>query len=237
MFTLGFLTAASADVATVDNFTVILNGATIFSDSFGAGLTLAGGNIPGTILPSGQNFSNGMPANYNVIGTVTETGNKAILDTARGALTDFGPPYPPFYLNDADVQTGPPTSPLSLTPNDAFRTTALFDVTVPPTLGGFYQVELSNASNMGPGDIISVDVHNCSPGGPVPAEQCGSATGPVIQLYDANFAVNPTIRTLIAQTPLDASNQQILLELSHPTPAHPMFSGRMLTLTAASRVP
>ena len=42
------------------------------------------------------------------------------------------------------------TNPISLTRSDAFKTTALFDLTVPQTVGGFYQVELSDrvASNM-----------------------------------------------------------------------------------------
>jgi hypothetical protein len=77
IFTLGFLTAASAEIVTIDHFAVTLNNAPLFDDSFGAGLTLVGGNLPGKILPSGQNFSNGTPANYGVIGTLTETGNKA----------------------------------------------------------------------------------------------------------------------------------------------------------------
>ena len=66
---------------------------------------------------------------------------------------------PPFFgavnLNGADVVTGPPTvggvpNPVYLTRNDAFKTTALFDLTVPQTVGGFYEVELSDrvASNM-----------------------------------------------------------------------------------------
>ena len=44
IFTLSFLTAASADVVNVDNFAVTLDGSTIFNDSSGASLTLAGGN-------------------------------------------------------------------------------------------------------------------------------------------------------------------------------------------------
>jgi hypothetical protein len=167
ILTLGFLTAASADVVNIDNFAVTLNGVPLlFSDSFGAGQTLTGGNPPGKILPSGLNFANGTPANYGVIGTVTETGNKGILDTALGAHVLQPPPFfGAVNLNGADVVTGPPTvggvpNPVSLTRNDAFKTTALFDLTVPPTVGGFYQVELSDrvASNMGMGDVLSVMV-------------------------------------------------------------------------------
>ena len=44
IFTLGFLTVASADVINIDNFAVTRDGTPLFNDSFGAGLTLAGGN-------------------------------------------------------------------------------------------------------------------------------------------------------------------------------------------------
>jgi hypothetical protein len=220
IFTLGFVKAASADVATVDNFTVILNGTTIFSDSFGAGLTLAGGNPPGATLPSGQNFSNGTPANYGVIGTVTEAGNKGILDSALGG--NFGGVA---SLNNTDLQTGPPTSPFSLTQNDAFTTTALYNLSVPSNVGGFYQIELtsSTASNSGDatGDVISVDVCTSSQFGGI--LRCGSATGPIIQMFDRNFDANTG--TVIGQAPLVTSNQQILFELSHPTPGTPDVFG------------
>jgi hypothetical protein len=103
----------------------------------------------------------------------------------------------------------------------------LFDLSVPQAIGGFYQLEFSNrvAENMGNGDVISVSVHNCSPGGPNSPEVCGSATSTVIQLFDANFGTNPVTRTLIGQASLDPSNQQILLELSHPTPGIPDVVG------------
>jgi hypothetical protein len=178
ILTLGFLRAASANVVNIDHLAVTLNGAPLFDDSFNAGLTLAGGNLPGAILPSGQNFSNGTPANYAVIGTVTEAGNKGILDSALGAPLVLPPPFlGAISLNNADVLTGPPTvggvpNPISLTPSNAFTTTTLFDLTVPAS--GFYQVELSDrvASNMGMGDVLPVALTNCLPG----VADCGSAT-------------------------------------------------------------
>ena len=63
---------------------------------------------------------------------------------------------------------------------------------------------------MGKGDVLSVLVANCLPG----VGGCGSNSGPIIRMNDANFADNTG--TVIATAPLDASNQQILLELSHP---------------------
>ena len=100
-----------------------------------------------------------------------------------------------------------------MTRNDAFTTTALFDLTVPPTVGGFYQVELSDrvASNMGKGDVLSVGVTNCLPG----VGGCGSNTGAILGMADVNFANNTA--TTIALVPVVTSNQQILLKLSHPT--------------------
>jgi len=75
IFALGFLEPASADVATMDEFTLIRDGTLIFDDTFGAGTTLAGGT--GAMLPSGLLFPGGSSAaNYHVMGTVTETGNR-----------------------------------------------------------------------------------------------------------------------------------------------------------------
>jgi hypothetical protein len=228
IFTVGYLTAASADVVNIDHFAVTLGGAPLFDDSFGASQTLIGGNPPGKILPSGQNFSTGTPANYGVIGTLTETGGKGILNTALGAHVLQPPPFfGAINLNSSHVLTGPPTvggviNPLSLTPNDVFKTTGLFDVTVPTTVGGSYQLDFSTNApeNMGKGDVLSVTVRNCLPGVAV----CGSDTGPFIQMIDANFAAN-TPSTVVGQAPLDTSNQEILLELSHPTVGIPDVFG------------
>jgi hypothetical protein len=212
VFALGFPTAASADVVNMHNFGLTLNGSTVFTDAFGVNQVLAGGN--GTVLPSGSNFSNGSPGLYLVMGTVTEAGNKAILDTAQGVhLVQTPPFFPSANANIATLLTGPPGSPFSLTPSQTFTTTGLFDLTVPSTPGGFYQINLSDrvASNMGLGDVISVAVDNCTPN----VFQCKGNSGPYVQLIDAN-ALTHTIVT-IAQAPLDTNNQVILLELSHPT--------------------
>jgi hypothetical protein len=212
IFVLGFLEPASADVATMDEFTLTRDGTLIFDDTFGPGNTLVGGT--GAVLPSGLLFPDGSSANYHVMGTVTETGNQAILDTALG---DHIVQPPPFFsainLNDADLLTGPPSGPFSLTPSDTFKATGLFDLSVPPTVGGFYQLELSGrvASNMGNGDVLSMQVVNCGPA----EAACGSNTGPFVRLQDANFANNTT--TTIAEVPLDTSHQQILFELSRPS--------------------
>jgi hypothetical protein len=147
------------------------------------------------------------------MGTVTETGSSAILDTAQGAhVIQTSPFFQAINLNSAVLLTGPPSSPFSLTSTGTFSTAGLFDLSVPATPGGFYQVELSDrvATNMGKGDVISMQVFNCSPSVDI---ECGSNTGPFIRLQDANFANNT--RALIGEAPLVTSNQQILLELSH----------------------
>ena len=55
LFTLGFLKAASADVAVMDEFTVTRSGIPVFDDKFSAGLPLVGGT--GAVLPAGTTFS------------------------------------------------------------------------------------------------------------------------------------------------------------------------------------
>jgi hypothetical protein len=211
LFTLGFLRAASADVATMDDFAVTLNGGTVFNDTFSINQTLVGGF--GGVVPSGLTFPDGSAALYSVLGTVTEAGHKAILDTAQGALLIQTPPFfPQAKATGTTLLTGPPGSPFALTPNVTFSTTGVYDLTVPPTTGAFYQVLLSDRApqNNFLGDVISMAVVNCGPD----TFQCSGA-GPFIQLIDANALTN-TIDA-VAQAPLDTSNQEILLELSHPT--------------------
>ena len=221
MFAPGVLTAASADVAYIDEFKVTLGPTTspivTFDDTFSLNQTLAGGAPPGTPLPSGVNFSDGTtPGRYIVIGTLKETGNKGVLDTAQGALA-LGPGKNAIKLNSADLLTGAPTSPYSLTQNSTFTTTGLFDLTKPSAPEGFYQLELSTrvASNHGMGDVISVQVKNCAPG--VPGCMGVTSPGYFVQLQDANFATG--ISHTIDQQPLDTNNQKILLELTKPDPS------------------
>ena len=228
IFAPGFLTVASADVAYMDDFKltgVSLTSAPFsFNDMFSLNQTLAGGAPPGKVLPSGVTFSDGVTqGNYAVIGTLKETGNKAVLDTAQGARA-LGPAGEVIKLNNIDLVTGPPTgpfsTPFSLTQNNIFMTTGLFDLTKPSTPGGFYQLELSDrvASNHGMGDVISIQVRNCSPN----LAGCTGVTSPgyFVQLQDANFATG-TSETINNRFPLDTSHQEIFLELSHPTAGDP----------------
>ena len=211
LFMPGFRTDASADVATMDEFNLTLNGPTVFNDNFSAGQNLVGGG--GSVLPSGQNFSDGSAGLYLVLGTATETGSKAILDTAQGDHVIQTPPFfPSASLNAVTLLTGPPGLPFSLNQGDTFTTSGLFDMSVPATPGGFYQINLSDRvqSNNGLGDVISVLVVNCAPN---VDETCGSRNGAFIQMINADALNNMT--DLIASVPLDTSNQQILLELSH----------------------
>jgi hypothetical protein len=174
------------------------------------------------VLPSGVNFSDGTPGRYIVIGTLNETGSNAVLNTAHGALVTQPPPFfGAIRLNDVDLLTGPPPNPFALTQNVIFSTSGVFNLTVPSTPGGLYQVELSDrvASNMGQGEVLSMAVHNCIAG----ESLCGSLTGPYIFLADANFATNTTVP--LGDAPLDTSNQEILLELNHPTAGDPTVDG------------
>jgi hypothetical protein len=221
MFTAAFPPGALADVVNMDSFGVTLNNAPIFNDTFSATQALTG-PAAGRNQFSGINFPDGTPANYNVMGTVTETGTKAILDTSLGAqVVQTSPFLQRIAINSAVLQTGPANSPFSLTESSPFTTSGVFGVSVPPTPSGFYQVELSDrvASNMGMGEVLSVQVHNCSPA----AAACGSLTGPYLLLVDANFLTNTSVSLGVA--PLDTSNQQILLELTHPIAGDPTVHG------------
>src|ERR1700724_2098120 len=78
---------AAGTVVNLDEFAIVRNGTTIFDDSFDRNTTLNGGS--GTVLPSGTTFSDGTPANYRVIGSISETtanNGQAQLNTANGLL-------------------------------------------------------------------------------------------------------------------------------------------------------
>jgi hypothetical protein len=220
MFTIGFVSIASADVVNLYNLNVALSGNPVitnpvFTDTFSANQVLAGGT--GTVLPSGLTYSDGTtPALYLVIGTVTETGSSpTVLNTAQGGQFAQSTPgfFPLVSINAPTLLTGSPGSPFALTQTGTFATSALFSVTPPPQGGGFYQVNLSNRvpSNNFLGDVISMEVTNCS------ATSCpgGIAPGPHILLTDANAAAGTVPQTL-ASVPLNTSEQQVLLELTKP---------------------
>lgn len=114
-----------------------------------------------------------------------------------------------------------PSGSFTLTATSAFSTSALFSVTSPATAGGFYQVNLSNRapSNNFLGDVISVEVTNCS------ATTCpGFAPGAYIALTDANAAAG-TVPETIGSALLDTTQQQILLELTKPDPSSDTVDG------------
>jgi hypothetical protein len=220
LVTLGLPTAASADVVSLYNFNVALSGNPaitnpVFTDTFSANQVLAGGT--GTVLPSGLTYSNGTtPALYLVIGTLAETGSSpTVLNTAQGGQFAQSTPgfFPLVNINAPTLLTGSPGSPFALTQTGTFATSALFSVTPPPQGGGFYQVNLSNRvpSNSFLGDVISVEVTNCSltscPGGVAP--------GPHILFTDANAAAG-TVPETLGSAPLNTSEQQVLLELTKP---------------------
>jgi hypothetical protein len=114
------------------------------------------------VLPSGINFPDGSSANFQVTGTVTQTGGKAVLDTALGGRLIQPPPFfAVIGANIVNLLTGPPTgtgsTAYSLTANQAFTASALFDLNPPSTPGGLYQLNLSDrvASNGGGGNTSS----------------------------------------------------------------------------------
>jgi hypothetical protein len=129
--------------------------------------------------------------------------------------------FPAISINGVTLLTGPPGSPFSLARTSAFSTSGLFDVAAPATVGGFYQIELSDRapSNSFLGDVISMQVSNCE----APTVCPGLTPGDYITLSDFN-AFAGTSQGLGA-VPLDTTNQQILLEMTKPNPASDTVEG------------
>jgi PEP-CTERM motif len=196
---LAFPSVAAADVVNMDEFAVVNNGTQIFDDSFNRTLSLVGGS--GTTLSSGTTFTGGSPANYFVHGTVNETtvnNGQAVLDTANGqVITQPDPFIPTISLDQAFLETGS-----NLTPAHTFSTVGLFDLSVPTTVLGTYDVALTNSTPGSPGRFLQMRVRETN-------------TGPILQFAWLDFATNQF--TQIAETPITAAelaDPQLELALS-----------------------
>jgi hypothetical protein len=196
---LAFPNAAAADVVNMDEFAVVNNGTQIFDDSFNRTLSLVGGS--GTTLSSGTTFFNDTPANYHVVGTVNETtanNGQAVLDTANGfKITQPDPFIPTIKIDQAFLQTGS-----NLTPAHTFSTIGLFDLSVPTTVLGTYDVALTNQSPGSLGRWLQMRVRETN-------------TGPILQFAWLDYVTNQfTPIDQLAITPAELTNPQIELALS-----------------------
>jgi hypothetical protein len=176
--------AARADSVNADEFAVVRSGPTIFDDSFASGTTLVGGN--GTLLPASVTFSDGSTANYFVHGTIPQTtanNGQATLNTANGIVVSQPPPFiSAIQITNAILQTGTnPAGAHALTPSTSFTVSGLFDLAVPTTALGTYDITLTNrvAANNNMANQLELRVRQCVAGSGL----CGALTGPVLQFY------------------------------------------------------
>jgi hypothetical protein len=206
--------AARADSVNADEFEVVRSGTTIFDDSFASGTTLVGGN--GTFLPASVTFSDGSTANYFVHGTIPQTtanNGQATLNTANGIAVSQPPPFiSAIQITNAILQTGTnPAGAHALTPSTSFTVSGLFDLAVPTTALGTYDITLTNrvTANNNMANQLELRVRQCVAGSGL----CGALTGPVLQFYWANTVNNTqALISQVALTSAELADPQILLE-------------------------
>ena len=196
---LAFPSVAAADVFNLDEFAVVNNGTQVFDDSFNRTLSLVGGS--GTTLSSGTTFFNGTAANYHVVGTINETtanNGQAVLDTANGfRITQPDPFIPTIKIDQAFLQTDS-----NLTPAHTFSAVGLFELSVPTTVLGTYDVALTNQSPGSLGRWLQMRVRETN-------------TGPILQFAWLDYVTNQF--TQIAEipiTPAELADPQVELALS-----------------------
>jgi len=183
---------AYAGPALIDEFSVVKNGITIFTDPFDDG-------VP---PPSAPNFSNGFPASYFVTGTLDEAGGRVRLDNVGAAVLPPGPFAPMRFFEQALLLTDrdPSNLELGLKIDDTFKITGRYDLTIPAVNVENYGIRLTDATPLNPGDnhvLISV-------------LQGGDGVDRVVFLRIDLIAGTVTG---LASTPLDTGHDQISLSL------------------------
>ncbi|MEN6316392.1 MAG: PEP-CTERM sorting domain-containing protein [Clostridiaceae bacterium] len=176
----------------IDEFSVTRSGAVIFDDKFNDG------NPP----PSAPNFTNGVSASYFVNGTMgPESSGKLTLD-GSGAVPFPNPTGDQFVRQKATLQTNiDPTSPAGLKQNVTFSVTGVFDLIIPTELREAYNVMFNdwtptNTAN----DIVMMRVIRTQ------------TNNLMVQLAHLDYKIGTV--TIIDQTPLDTSHDQIALTLA-----------------------
>jgi len=205
---------ATPTTVNVDQFAVQLNTPLIFNDSFNSNTSLVGGT--GALQPASVTFSDGTTANYFVHGTIPQTtanNGQATLNTAAGIVVSQPPPFiSAIQVTNAFLQTGTdPAGVHALTPTTSFTVMGLFDLAVPTTALGTYDITLTNrvTANSDKANQLQLRVRQCVAG----TGLCGALTGPVLQFYWADFANNTqALIAEVALTPAELADQQILLE-------------------------
>ena len=195
---------ATATEVNADEFNVIRNGTQIFDDSFSQNTTLIGNG--GTSLPSGQNFSTGVGANYFVRGTVTEStanSGQANFNTSNGITVNQPAPFiGTIQETSAFLQTNGTGTATNLLNTNTFTVRSLFDLSAPTAPLGTYSLDLSNrfTTNSFLGNVLQLRVRDCVVGQGL----CGALSGPVLQFVWLDYINNAN--TLIDEVALSAAD-------------------------------
>ncbi len=208
---------ATPTTVNIDEFSVLRGGVPpIFDDSFASSSTLVGGS--GAFQPASVTFSDGSTANYFVRGMIPQTtanNGQATLDTANGIVLSQPPPFiSAVQITSAILQTGTnPAGVHALTPATSFTVAGLFDLAVPTTTLGTYDITLTNrvTANNDKANQLELRMRQCSAG----AGLCGALSGPVLQFFWGDFLNNT--EALIGQVALTAAelaDPQLLLEFT-----------------------
>ena len=204
---------ATPTTVNVDQFAVQLNTPLIFNDSFNSNTSLVGGT--GALQPASVTFSDGTTANYFVHGTIPQTtanNGQATLNTANGTIQSQPPPFlAKISTNGAFLQTGT-TGAHALTPTPGFVIYGLFDLAVPTTPLGTYNIVLTNrtTANSQMGNVLELRVRDCVAGQGL----CGALSGPVLQFVWSDYVNNTNaLISEVTITPAEVTgNTQLLLE-------------------------
>ncbi|MFQ5914938.1 MAG: hypothetical protein ACE5JS_17355 [Nitrospinota bacterium] len=192
------------EVATIDQFVVIKNGAVFLNDTFGDG-------VP---PPSSEaTFPGGAPASYIARGVFDESGGKLTMDSLDGfpsfglagvilddpILTHFGR----FFTN-----INPANLTLGLKIDDSIEIRGLFDLTELQKQASFYEIRFTDFLSLGnPGNDIMLHGVFKATLGPFAGQN-------IVRFTGANFVTGGI--TVFGATPLDPNHDQILFILERP---------------------
>jgi hypothetical protein len=222
VFAAAALTVMSAEAfaiePAIDQFTVVKNGVTIFSDPF------SDNNPP----PSAPAFSNGNTATYAVQGTIpagAESGGLLRLNSQNGTVTANAAESPRSSLNVL-LANSITTGLTSLTPADVFSITGVFNLLTPPgPLFSAYGIQVTDSTTEGTHQLAQLFVRFNEPTGTPQIAW-------ILQDFDLN--VITTLGTAALAPP--GGTDQILFSVTHPTAGNNNFLGTFSYLAGGTVV-
>ena len=147
---------AVATAFSIDEFTVMRNGQTLFQDTFDNGIANDTGYV----------YGNGNTATYSTRPTTltgTETNSRLIIDPYAGELTTSALNGNPIYVQRARLNTNTSNNPANLhrglKNDDLLEVTGLFDLIAPEIVGERFAVRLTDRGGANPAnDIVEMAV-------------------------------------------------------------------------------